>query len=176
MLGGLTPATAAALKTVAVPWSELVFTILVALVLPLALGMWVKGRYPALAVRIEKPLKRFGIAVFFLFILLALGANGRIFWQAMGAIFVLVALHNALSLATGFAMASVFRVGEGERRAITFETGIHNVALGLTLTFTYYQGLGGMALVLGWWGIWHLVTGGLLAYWWTKGRPTGSDR
>jgi BASS family bile acid:Na+ symporter len=41
----------------------------------------------------------------------------------------------------------------------------------LTLIFTYYQGLGGMALVVGWWGLWQLLTGGLIARYWAKRAP-----
>lgn len=170
LLGGLHPATAAALRTVAVPASELMFTIAAALVLPLALGMSLRSHFPALAARLQAPLKRFGVLVFVLFVVLACAANGRIFMAAMGAIFVLVLVHNGLALCTGFGLASLFRLGASERKAVTFETGIHNTALGLTLIFSFYQGLGGMALVVGWWGVWHLVTGGLLARYWAR-RP-----
>ena len=87
---------------------------------------------------------------------------------------MLVLIHNALALATGFSVATLLRTGTAERRAITFETGIHNTALGLTLIFTYFQNLGGMALVVAWWGIWHLITGGLLARYWAR-RPGHSS-
>ena len=32
----------------------------------------------------------------------------------------------------------------------------------------YFDGLGGMALVAAWWGIWDIVTGLLLATWWAR--------
>lgn len=170
-LGSLHPGTASAMREIQVPYIELVMTIMVALVIPLFAGMWVKERWPQLAERLQPPLKRFGLAIFLLFILLAVAANARLFMAAMGAIFVLVLVHNALALLTGFSLATLFRVGEAERRAITFETGIHNTALGLTLVFTYFQNVSGMALVLGWWGVWHLLSGGLLARWWSRRRP-----
>lgn len=170
VLGSLHPATREAMQAVRVPAMELVMTILVALMLPLVAGMWLAGARPQLAARLRGPLKRFGLGVFLVFVLLAVAANGGLFMQTMAAIFVLVLLHNALALGCGFGMGTLFRVGEAERRAVTFETGIHNTALGLTLVFTYFQNLGGMALVLAWWGIWHLVTGGLLARYWAR-RP-----
>ncbi|MFM2306449.1 MAG: hypothetical protein RLZZ367_1118, partial [Bacteroidota bacterium] len=52
----------------------------------------------------------------------------------------------------------------------TFETGVQNSGLGLILIFTFFNGMGGMAIVAASWGVWHLVTGGALAYWW--GRKT----
>lgn len=171
VLGSLHPATRDAMREVAVPYGELVGTILIALVIPLLAGMTLAERRPALAARLQRPLKRFGLVVFFAFVVLAVAANHAIFWQVLTAIFLLVLVHNALALATGFTIATVLRTGEPERRAITFETGIHNTALGLTLIFTYFQNLGGMALVVAWWGIWHLVTGGLLARYWALRSP-----
>jgi bile acid:Na+ symporter, BASS family len=168
VLGSLHPATREAMRAVAVPYSDLVGTIVLALVIPLLAGMMLAERRPQLASRLQRPLKRFGLIVFFGFVVLAIAANHAIFWQALTAIFVLVLIHNALALATGFSIATLLRTGESERRAITFETGIHNTALGLTLIFTYFQNLGGMALVVAWWGIWHLITGGLLARHWAQ--------
>ena len=170
VLGGLHPATQAAMQTIRVPVLELVMTIGVALVLPLLAGMTLAEKRPALAARLLKPLRRFGLAVFIGFIALAVAANGGVFWQVMAALFGLVALHNALALACGFSFGTLFRVGEAERRAVTFETGIHNTALGLTLVFTYLPGQTEMMLVLAWWGVWHLVTGGALAWFWSR-RP-----
>lgn len=171
LLGDLHPATQAAMRQIAVPYSELVTTIVVALVIPLVCGMWLAEKRPALAARVQKPLKRFGIIVFFLFVILACAANYGIFRKTIGAIFMLVLIHNGLALATGFSFGTVFRLHEAERRAVTFETGIHNTALGLTLIFSYFQGLGGMALVMGWWGVWHLISGGLLARYWARRKP-----
>jgi BASS family bile acid:Na+ symporter len=120
------------------------------------------------------PLRRFGLIVFFGFVLVALVANGRLFLQVLSLLFVLVLLHNLLALLSGFAVGSMFRVTEGERRAITFETGVHNTALGLTLVFSYFPTQTNMLLVLGWWGLWQLTTGGLLAWVWAQ-RSTVSS-
>lgn len=171
LLGDFHPATREAMRQIAVPFSDLVMTILVALVVPLIAGMWVAGHRPALAARLRTPLRRFGLVVFLAFIVLALAANGRHFAAAMALVFVLVLVHNALALGSGWGLATLLRVGEAERRAITFESGIHNIALGMTLIFAYFQHLPAMALVVGWWGVWHLVTGGLLARHWARRRP-----
>ncbi len=170
VLGGLHPSTRTAMQVVSVPYSELIGTILIALVTPLMLGMLLAERRPQLAAKLRKPLKRLGLAIFALFVVLAVAANYAIFWQALTTIFALVAIHNAIALGSGYGIARLLKVGAAETRAITFETGVHNTALGLTLVFTYYQGLGGMALVLAWWGVWDLITGGLLARYWAR-RP-----
>lgn len=170
LLGGLHPATRSALAAVQVPVLELVMTIVVALLLPLLAGMTLAQHHPELARRIQGPLRRFGLLVFFAFIALALIANGAMFWQVISSVFLLVLVHNGLALACGQTFGRLYRVDAGARRAITFETGIHNTALGLTLVFSYFPTQTSMMLVLGWWGVWHLITGGLLAWYWSR-RP-----
>lgn len=171
LLGSLHPSTQAAMRQISVPYLELVMTIFVTLVVPLIAGMTLTQVRPQMAARIRQPLRNFGVVVFFLFVILAMASNAGIFWKVLSALFVLVALHNILALACGFSLGTLFRVHESERRAITFETGVHNTALGLTLIFTYYQGLGGMALVVGWWGVWQLLTSGLIARYWSTHKP-----
>jgi BASS family bile acid:Na+ symporter len=42
--------------------------------------------------------------------------------------------------------------------------------LALALIFNFFDGLGGMALIAAWWGVWHLVSAfGLAAYWKRRG-------
>ena len=58
---------------------------------------------------------------------------------------------------------------ERDCRAVSIEVGIQNSALALTLIFSFFSGLGGMALVAGLWGIWHMVSGmAIAAYWGTR--------
>ncbi len=167
-LSQLHPSTAKFLQTIHVPMQELIFTICVALVLPLILGMTIAQTAPVVAKKLEKILKKLSLVIFLGFIIMAIAANIQLFLPAMSAIFTLVLVHNALALATGFGLASAFKLPMPERKAITFETGIHNTALGLMLIFAHYHGMGGMALVVAWWGVWHLVTGGILARFWAQ--------
>ena len=49
---------------------------------------------------------------------------------------------------------------------MTFEVGVRNTGLGLLLVFTYFDGLGGMALVAAWWGICDIIAGLVVACTW----------
>ena len=82
----------------------------------------------------------------------------------------LVIIHNAVALASGFVFAKLWGLQFRDIKTITFETGVQNSGLGLILIFTFFNGLGGMAIVAASWGIWHLVTSGALAFYW--GRKT----
>jgi BASS family bile acid:Na+ symporter len=62
-------------------------------------------------------------------------------------------------------------------RAVSIEVGIQNSALGLVLIFGFFEGLGGMAIVAAWWGIWHIIAGLSVATFWScrplPGEPDG---
>ncbi|MFA9412923.1 MAG: bile acid:sodium symporter family protein, partial [Deltaproteobacteria bacterium] len=38
------------------------------------------------------------------------------------------------------------------------------------LIFSFFDGLGGMAIIAAWWGVWHLISGLALATYWSR-RP-----
>ncbi len=133
------------------------------LVLPLCLGVFLNARLPDLAARIRKPLQWLSMGIFLAFIVLALAANWAFFLQYAGLVAVLVILHNALALGAGNVAARLAGLSEYDRRAVTIETGIQNSGLGLILIFGFFGGLGGMAVVAAFWGIWHAISGIALA-------------
>jgi BASS family bile acid:Na+ symporter len=71
-------------------------------------------------------------------------------------------------LGTGYWLGRLFKLPRQDCHTLSFETGVHNTALGLLLIFRFFNGLGGMALIAAWWGIWDLVTGISLASWWKR--------
>lgn len=162
--------SAALLQRVAVdPW-QLVPTLLVMLVLPLAAGMVLARRLPETALRLERHARRASLLVFFGFVAAALAANGALFRTWLPVVFGLVLAHNALALGTGYASAWLAGGERADRRSLAIETGIQNSGLGLVLIFAHFDGLGGMALVAAWWGVWHIVSGLALAGWWGRLR------
>lgn len=86
----------------------------------------------------------------------------------------IVVLHNLLAFTTGFSISKLFGLSRKDVRSITIETGIQNSGLGLLLIFTFFDGLGGMALLAAFWGIWHLVSGLVLSGFWGY-SPLGKE-
>jgi bile acid:Na+ symporter, BASS family len=135
---------------------------------PLVLGMIVREKLPDLTAKIHKPFKTLSMILFFGLIIGALLANIKNIAQYVGQVFLIVAVLNALALLGGYYFAKINGLSEADRRAITFETGIHNITLALIVIFNFFDGLGGMALVAAWYGIWDLMTGFALAIYWGK--------
>jgi len=142
---------------------QMAITVTFMLILPLVIGIWLNSKKPGLAARIRRPMQMLSMVIFMAFIVLALAANWSFFlgyaWMVAG----LVLIHNALALGGGYSMARLMGLSEFDRRAITIETGMQNSGLGLVLIFSFFGGLGGMAVVAAFWGIWHAISGLALA-------------
>jgi BASS family bile acid:Na+ symporter len=172
--GNLHPVTSGLMKQVAMsPW-EMLEIVFLLLGVPLVLGMWVARRFPAFAQRVQKPMKILSLLVLVGFIGGALAANFKHFLSYIHFVVLVVFIHNLLALVTGYGLSAAMGLPERDRRAITFEMGIQNSGLGLILIFNFFNGLGGMAIVTAWWGIWHIVAGMTLATFWRKRIPPGA--
>lgn len=169
--GSLHPNTAKILKKVALDPVQLVMIVMLLLGLPLILGMLTAARLPHLAERLRRPFKVASIIVFAAFIVIALHKNFDYFKVYIPIIAGFVLLHNLVALGTGYLTALVTGLDARDRRSITIEVGIQNSGLGLILIFDFFHGLGGMALIAAWWGIWHIVAGLTLAFFWSKRDP-----
>ena len=169
--GGLYAPAQPILRSVAVNPLEMFAHVLLLLGVPLAAGLFVSRRYPRFTARAVKPFKVFSLAFFVLFVLAALAANWQYFLEYVGMVVGIVFVHNALALATGYGLAGAAGLPERDRRAVSIECGIQNSGLGLILIFSYFDGLGGMAVVTAWWGIWHIVAGLSVAGVWSRRPP-----
>ncbi len=143
-------------------------TVAFMLILPLCLGIALNTWRPAMSAKIRKPMQWLSMAIFVAFIVIALAANWTFFLNYAGMVAAFVFLHNALALGGGYALARLTGLSEYDRRAVTIETGIQNSGLGLVLIFTFFGGLGGMAVVAAFWGIWHAISGIALAHWMSR--------
>lgn len=158
-------------KTVSLNVVDMMKIVGLLILLPLVLGMYVNSQFPNFTDKIRKPFKVISLSLFLLLIVGAMAANIQNIINYVGKVFSIVFVLNAVALATGYWFARLNKLTEAESRAIAFETGIHNVTLALIVIFNFFEGLGGMALVAAWYGIWDLITGMLLALWWSKREP-----
>jgi bile acid:Na+ symporter, BASS family len=161
----------AILRQVAVDPLEMGLHVLLLLGLPLAAGLAVSRRWPRFTARARQPMKYFSLGFFLLFVLAALAANWSYFKLYVGMVVGIVFVHNATALATGYGLSVATRLPERDRRAVAIECGIQNSGLGLILIFNFFAGLGGMAVIAAWWGIWHIVAGLTVATAWSRRPP-----
>jgi bile acid:Na+ symporter, BASS family len=163
---GLYSPTSNLLREISLEISEVFFTVGLILGLPLILGILTRQFIPGFADRTSKILRPLSILIFTAFVLLAFLGNFDLFLSYIGLIFLWVLGHNFMALSAGFITAKIGGLPLPDLKTLTIETGIQNSGLGLVLIFTYFEGLGGMAIIAAWWGIWHLISGMTLAFFW----------
>lgn len=166
--GNLYAPTAQILKTVALEPSELVKLVVLILGIPLVLGMLVRQRYELLATKLSKILKPLSILVFAAIVVIAFSKNIEVFNGYVHHVLAIGIGHNLLAIGLGFALAKLFKLSFKNQKTLAIETGIQNSGLGLLLIFTFFEGLGGMAILVAFWGIWHIISGLLLATYWSR--------
>ncbi|MCB9082646.1 MAG: bile acid:sodium symporter family protein [Lewinellaceae bacterium] len=180
LLGPRVPGAAPLLSNIAVDPAAMIWTILELIGIPLVLGMGIQRQFPRLAAAIRPWIQRASMLIFLGFVVFALIGNLPQIKSYLHLIFFVVLAHNSLALVSGYWFARGSGLSRFDARAVSIETGIQNSGLGLVLIFNFFDGLGGMALVAAWWGIWHLLSSFLLALWWRQRpvsdgfyRPTG---
>jgi Predicted Na+-dependent transporter len=154
---------------------EMFRTVFLILGIPVMVGMFVGMKFPKFAKRVDKTVQAASIIFFVGFIVAALAGNFNLFLKYIHLIFFIVLLHNGLAFVSGYFLPKSFKLDEVNCRTISIETGIQNSGLGLALIFNPRifppeLNLGGMAFIAAWWGVWHIVAGLMLAFYWRR-RP-----
>jgi len=136
--------------------------------------------FPKITEKLKKPIQYISILFFLAMVVLAFANNLQLFLKYIYFIFFIVLIHNLLAFATGFSLATIFKVPKRDRRTITMETGIQNSGLGLVLLFNTKifpndMELGGMLFITAWWGIWHIISGLSLSTYWSR-KPLSPEK
>lgn len=148
--------------------SDIFLNILLLLGLPVIMGMYFSYRFPKVTRKILGPIKKASMVIFILFVIVAFSNNYRIFIDYIQLVIVVVFLHNSIAIIVGYNYGKIFGLSTIDSRTIAIETGIQNSGLGLIIIFTFMEGIGSMAIVAAWWGIWHIISGFFLTFLWSK--------
>jgi len=145
-------------------------TVFVLILVPLSIGVYLNMQHENFANKIKRPIRILSILIFLSFVVFASLGNWDNIMAHIGKVFLIVLVHNSLALMMGYGVARLARLPAYDARAISIETGIQNSGLALILIFNFFDGLGGLAMIAAWWGIWHLISAFALASWWGRGR------
>ena len=173
--GSLNPRTAQILKEVSLRPFDVFVNIFIILGIPLILGLFLARSFPFLVDKLRKPFKIFSLIFFIGIVAGALGANWQHFINYVGLVFFGVLVHNALALNLGYWAGRLVGLSEEDKRAVSIEVGIQNSGLGLVLVFNFFGGIGGMAIITAWWGIWHIIAGLIAAFIFSRRPLTAAE-
>ena len=170
--GSLYEPTNEILKTVSLNPYDLFKLVSLILGIPLILGMVIKHYHSKMAGKIEKVLKPLSMLVFIALIFIAFSQNLDVFVNHIHHVLFLVIFHNIFAYILGYFTAKTFKLNAKDCKTIAMETGIQNGGLGLLLIFGFFEGLGGMALLAAFWGVWDVFSGMALATYWGRKSST----
>ena len=157
-------------QTIELKFWKLFKTVLTLLFIPLVLGLWFSSKFKNTTRIIAKPIRIISFIILMAFIVIAFLKNLDIFTEYYQYIIYIVLLHNAIALGSGYYLAKINKLSIQDRKTISIETGIQNSGLALVIVFTLFDGNGGMALMAAWWGIWHIISGFIIATIYSRGH------
>lgn len=160
------------IPTLEIPFAEMLEQIVLILGIPIVLGVIVSRYIPRVAKALAKPAQVLSILLFMAMVVVSVnkvltGLDST--WAVYAALLtalVVVIIHNATVLGTGYYGATLMKVPSADRRSLTIETGIQNSGLGLALLLNpaifdpaVWHNNGGMVIVTALWGVWHIISG-----------------
>lgn len=122
-----------------------VFEVVGVILLPVLIGMAVRGRSPGFAARMERPMKALSMAVLAAFALIAIAKEWAALMQTLSTLGPVVLAFNLLSLLAGYYLARGAGLDQPMATAVSFEIGIHNSTLAI---FVALSALGNFQLAL----------------------------
>ena len=151
------------------PW-DMFYLIAILMLVPMSLGMYVNHKYPLFASRLKRIMKIASLTFFVGFLIFAFIINFKYISHLQGVASISVILLNFLGFTLGYLFARSWKLSEKDSRAVSIETGIQNSGLALILIFNFFDGIGGMAVIAAFWGIWHIFAGLILSTYWSRNK------
>ncbi len=143
---------------------QTILQVFIIVILPVALGMFIRRKKQDFAKRMEGPVKKVS-GVFFVLVLFAVLFKERatILAHIQAAGGVAIAL-NLITMTTGYALGSLFSLPLKQRISITIEGGIQNGTLGISVA-TILLGNTAYAISPAVYGVLMFLTAGVFIYW-----------
>lgn len=148
--------------------TKMLFIVAQLILIPLLAGMSLQHYFPKMTDRIKKPISVISLVIFVAFIAGAIYGNWEMIVNYVYLVFWIVVIHNGVALLMAYLYSKSWGLDRKDSRAISLETGVQNAGLGLVLVFNFFDGLGGMTLVVAWWGVWDLASSLVLALIWRR--------
>lgn len=145
------------------PVGEVMIQVAALTVVPVLIGMAIRRFRPKFAERTKNGSKIFS-GLFLLLVILSLVVENWAQIVSEGPrFFISFVLLNALSLAAGFIIATLFGLRRKQATTIGIETGLQNSTVTITVALSILNS-SDMAIIPGLYGIWMLITGFAFAF------------
>jgi len=160
--------TAEIMRSVSLDWWEVTQAIILIIIIPIICAQLFGAKFPEASIRLKNFLRVTSMGLFVAIVIGAFANNFDFFLDYVWLVFLLVLVHNFIAIFSGFTLGRIMKLSTSDVKSLSIEVGIQNSGLGLLLIFSFFSGLGGMAIVAAWWSIWHIITGFILSFTWRK--------
>jgi bile acid:Na+ symporter, BASS family len=103
---------------------------------PVAIGIWIRSRFPGFAARMEKPVKIISALFLLIIIILAVVKDWQTFVDYAPLVGGAALAFNLISLAVGYWVPRLLKLSLRQSIAIGMEIGIHNGTLAIALALS----------------------------------------
>jgi BASS family bile acid:Na+ symporter len=122
-------------QSVAMPIEKITQVFLIIFV-PVCLGMLIRSLAPNTALQLNKPMRLFSVIFLFSIFLYALYKERFNVTEYFSEIGVAIALFCLISFLVGYLVPHLSGISDKQARACTFEVGIHNTGMALTIALS----------------------------------------
>ena len=150
-------------KTVNVNAVGMFVGIIWVVILPICLGLLAKRFFPKATERTVRFMPIVSTVAIAVILALVVSANMDRIAQSGIAVLIVVILHNLCGLAVGYMIASLLRLAEPKRRALSIEVGMQNSGLAASLAAAHFAAYPMAAVPGAIFSVWHNISGAFVA-------------
>lgn len=141
--------------------TDMMLSILEVVLIPVVLGLVVRGLLPRVVVAVTPALPWISVAAISVIVAIVVAGSAAAIVSAGLLVLLAVVLHNGLGYLLGYGAATLFRVPVSARRTTAIEVGMQNSGLATSLARTYFTPEAALPGAV--FSVWHNVSGALLA-------------
>ena len=134
---------------------------------PVLIGMFLRSTFPALAARLEKPLRIFSVLLLAGLVIAAVIQQWTVLTQYFAIVGLACLVFNVLSMGIGYGIPRAVKLPDKQAIAIAMEIGIHNGTLAIFIAFTVLDN-GTMSVPAAMSSLMMFVTAAIFAWWLNK--------
>ena len=155
-------------KGVDVDVAGMLLSILWVVILPIVVGLTVKGLWPKFTEKVTDYLPAFSSVAIVLIVAIIIAANASKLLTGGLLIVIVVVLHNLCGLSLGYLIGRLLGLSEPKKRAISIEVGMQNSGLASSLATLHFAAYPLATIPGAIFSVWHNISGAMVARLYTR--------
>ena len=155
-------------KSIDVDVAGMLLSILWVVILPILIGLIVKGLWPKFTEKAVDYLPAISSIAIAMIVAIVIGANANKLLAGGLVIVMVVMLHNLCGLSLGYLIGRLLGLAEPKKRAISIEVGMQNSGLASSLATIHFAAYPMATIPGAIFSVWHNISGAMVARFYTR--------